>query len=275
MKIRRAFTLIELLVVVSIIALLIALLLPSLNKAREQAKLVKCAANLHAIGLALASYASQNNDLMPMTQTYFFPSTADVVGDFAMGDRSRGWFSPPMNYLLMTWPEALYIDGDIQTGVGNKGGRANNNNSWHYPICWEKMFQCPSHDAKLQYGSDGPSEWGYGMAWQATSNFQVDPGGGHGGPWNTYMKNLIPSHVWMAEGWTQLGRGGSNRFPTFGSQYGVYHRHKQRTAMGANYLMANMSVEWSEKYGTYNSPYGTNGPDTSMRAPKDVWVHPH
>jgi prepilin-type N-terminal cleavage/methylation domain-containing protein len=62
---RRAFTLIELLVVVAIIVVLIALLLPSLGKARETARRTACQANLHAIGIALNSYASEYSQEIP------------------------------------------------------------------------------------------------------------------------------------------------------------------------------------------------------------------
>ncbi|MGE0478870.1 MAG: type II secretion system protein [Phycisphaerae bacterium] len=64
-KVSTAFTLIELLVVVAIIALLISILLPGLNDAREQARRAKCGANLHSIGTALFACGSENNGFLP------------------------------------------------------------------------------------------------------------------------------------------------------------------------------------------------------------------
>lgn len=62
------FTLIELLVVIAIIGLLMALLMPALEKAREQANTAKCAANLHTIGQALSIYCNENHGRYPRTR---------------------------------------------------------------------------------------------------------------------------------------------------------------------------------------------------------------
>lgn len=60
-----AFTLVELLVVIGIIAVLVGILLPTLGRARENAKRVACAAQLRQIGIAARSYAADNKDALP------------------------------------------------------------------------------------------------------------------------------------------------------------------------------------------------------------------
>jgi prepilin-type processing-associated H-X9-DG protein len=65
MRRRTAFTLVELLVVVGIVALLIAILMPSLARAREHARRVQCASNLRQVTLATIMYADRNGGVMP------------------------------------------------------------------------------------------------------------------------------------------------------------------------------------------------------------------
>jgi prepilin-type N-terminal cleavage/methylation domain-containing protein/prepilin-type processing-associated H-X9-DG protein len=120
----RGFTLVELLVVIGIIALLIGILLPSLQKARQSANALKCASNLRSIGQGLAIYAT-NYGVFPASN-YYNGLQTDPNGQWQLPT------TPTSGYVH--WTSLLFA------GVLNS-----NDPSLLNPQQWQ-MFQCPSLD---------------------------------------------------------------------------------------------------------------------------------
>jgi prepilin-type N-terminal cleavage/methylation domain-containing protein len=99
------FTLIELLVVIAIIAILAALLLPALAKAKDESKRALCKSNEHQLGIATLMYAQENGDLLPdldFQGAWFWDMDRDVASNLLVnvGNSTTIYYCPNEYYLF-------------------------------------------------------------------------------------------------------------------------------------------------------------------------------
>ena len=214
---RRGFTLIELLVVISIIGILVGLLLPAVNSAREAGRRTQCASNMRNVGLAILGYVNSQNVFPPagefcedattltsLTSGTIDPTQSVIPGFISGTPRSTAvpmysWVVPILPYLdsqelynqwtmfytgtTGTSTAANYFDGYAGTVPYLQAGTASN---WKIGSSGLGVLKCPddntvqSNQGNLSYVVNGGfSLWhAHPIGWAGSA---IDGGGAPGG----------------------------------------------------------------------------------------------
>jgi len=215
MRNREAFTLIELLIVVAIIALLVSILLPTLQKAREETKVVICMSNLRNINLALEYYANDWDDAQPITRANgpdqpSPPGPPDYIGWVAYltlgGYVPDHKMHPEAVMVEKTGSNSIFFCPDkLQIGMGEKCA------------FWPRAVSHYGHTqlaGEAVLGSSGVSPWA-----DQVTKFGKNRRNGQYGPYKTSEIRSPADTLRVAEGsWWWHDVGGNppdNRFQDF------------------------------------------------------------
>lgn len=179
---RRAFTLVELLVVIAIIGILVALLLPAVQAAREAARRTQCANNLKQYGLALHNYHDTLKNFPPGGLW-----NVNATGPLSWGAKNMGWQARILPYAEQ---QTLFekISWDLNQGSNPYVGFDSLLNPPNVPATQAYVRQvilpyakCPSDESPKTDGSWGLTSYSGSLGWQRTPSAN--------GACNPYLNN--------------------------------------------------------------------------------------